>query len=209
MVIALESLNIDHIQEEGYVNLRCNPDPGCYGMIVQPRRHENDTGDLNRDAASELAWLDAWPHLKFTNEDEVPFEIGAACCAQFAVSRDQILKRPLEDYVRYHKWLMDTEMSDEISGRVMEYSWHMMFGKDPIQYVQAQHLRKTDALTVSSCPEIMECYMNLYPGKNPYGIDGNGEAIQGPDPQGVPGTSYEYEVPSSEDDRKGAAVQVS
>lgn len=31
-----------------------------------------------------------------------------------------------------------------------------------------------------SCPDMMECYMYLYPGKNPYGIDANGEAILQP-----------------------------
>lgn len=54
---------------------------------------------------------------------------------------------------------------------------------------------------------MMECYMKLYPGKNPYGIDANGEAIEGPAPQGTPGESH-AETPS-EEDRKGAAIQVS
>jgi hypothetical protein len=143
MVIALNSINVDHIQNEGYVNLRCNPDPGCYGLTIEPRRHINDAGDLDRDATSELAWLDAWPELDFTGEDEAPFQIATACCAQFAVSRDRILQRPLKDYIRYHQWLMDTTMSDEISGRIMEYSWHMMFGKEPIQYVGLPSIRKS------------------------------------------------------------------
>lgn len=142
MVKALDSINIDYVREQGYVNLRCNPEPGCYGLVIEPRRHINDVEPFDRDAASEMAWLDAWPYLNFTGEEEVPQQIASACCAQFAVSREQILKRPLEDYLRYHQWLMDTSMSDEISGRIMEYSWHMIFGKDPVQYVGSQSVCK-------------------------------------------------------------------
>lgn len=143
IVRALDSLNVSYIQNEGYVNLRCNLDPGCVGLIIEPRRHVNDTEPLDRDGASELAWLDAWPYLNFTDEEEAPVKIGAACCAQFAASRHQILKRPLEDYIRYHQWLMDTTLEDEISGRIMEYSWHMIFGKKPIQYVALQNAIKS------------------------------------------------------------------
>jgi hypothetical protein len=56
--------------------------------------------------------------------------IASACCAQFAVSRDQVLKRPLEDYVKIRQWVMDTDRDDASSGRVMEYLWHVIFGKD-------------------------------------------------------------------------------
>jgi hypothetical protein len=135
VVNSLNGLNLIYVQQQGYVNLRCNPDPGCYGLVVEPRRHAHDIEPLDRDAAFQVAWLDAWPYLSFTGDEEVPQEIAAACCAQFAVSREQILERPIEDYVRYHQWLMNTTMSDEISGRIMEYSWHMIFGKEPVQYV--------------------------------------------------------------------------
>lgn len=60
-------------------------------------------------------------------EIEVPDVVGASCCAQFAVSRDKVLERPRSDYVRFRKWLIDTELDDAISGRVFEYSWHSMF----------------------------------------------------------------------------------
>jgi Protein of unknown function (DUF3431) len=58
--------------------------------------------------------------------------IACACCAQFAVSRDQVLKRPLEDYVKIRQWVIDTERDDANSGRVMEYLWHVIFGKNLI-----------------------------------------------------------------------------
>ena len=29
-------------------------------------------------------------------------------------------------------------MSDEVSGRIMEHAWHMIFGKEPVQYVSVR-----------------------------------------------------------------------
>ena len=72
------------------------------------------------------AWATMFPDV------ELPQKIGAPCCAQFAVTREQVLKRPLEDYERIHKWLMDTELKDSMSGRVMEFLWHVIFGKPAV-----------------------------------------------------------------------------
>jgi hypothetical protein len=55
---------------------------------------------------------------------EVPEKVGVPCCSQFAVSREKILERPIEDYVRYRQWLLETTLPDDTSGRIMEYSWH-------------------------------------------------------------------------------------
>ena len=63
---------------------------------------------------------------------KAPVKVGAACCAQFAVSRGQVLKRPLSDYQRLRQWIIETEKSDAQSGRVMEFLWHVIFGKDAV-----------------------------------------------------------------------------
>ena len=63
---------------------------------------------------------------------EMPEHVGQPCCAQFAVSREQITKRSLEEYVSYRQWVLDTELDDEKSGRVMEYLWHVIFGKEAL-----------------------------------------------------------------------------
>lgn len=36
------------------------------------------------------------------------------------------------DYERYYNWVLSTELSDDVSGRVLEYSWHIIFGMDPV-----------------------------------------------------------------------------
>ena len=66
------------------------------------------------------------------SEAQAPTLVGAACCAQFAVSRDQVLARPLGDYERLREWIVDTEKSDAKSGRVLEFLWHVIFGKDAV-----------------------------------------------------------------------------
>jgi hypothetical protein len=75
--------------------------------------------------------------LQLFNNTDVPKKIGAACCGQFAVSREQVLKKPLSDYRHYLDWLINTALNDDTSGRVLEHLWHIIFGRDPVQYVYA------------------------------------------------------------------------
>jgi hypothetical protein len=123
-VDTVRMLQIDFVQRNGYANMRCGFIPGCPDEM-QPFRNPRDDW---RD--TEHVFAEAWEQL-FNNTD-VPEVVGVACCSQFAVARWQVLKRPLGDYQRYHKWLMETELTDEVSGRVMEYMWHIIFGREPV-----------------------------------------------------------------------------
>lgn len=123
-VISLRTLNLNFVQRNGYANLRCIHIPGCPDE-VQPFR---DPPEDHRTA--EHAMPNAWLHL--FNETNVPRVLGAPCCAQFAVSRDQVQKRPLDEYRRFYTWLMETPLNDETSGRVFEYLWHFIFGQTPV-----------------------------------------------------------------------------
>lgn len=58
--------------------------------------------------------------------------IGVPCCSQFAVSRDQVLKRSLDDYERYYNWVLTNKLSDDVTAHIMEYTWHIIFGMDPV-----------------------------------------------------------------------------
>ncbi|KAJ5691852.1 hypothetical protein N7462_001275 [Penicillium macrosclerotiorum] len=91
----------------------------------------------------EKHYADAWKEL-FGNTD-VPQSIGAPCCSQFAVSRDQVLQRPLSDYQRMYNWVLTNDLPDEVTSSIMEYSWHIIFGKDPI-----------------FCPDTFQCYADVY-----------------------------------------------
>lgn len=78
-------------------------------------------------------------------EDYVPEEVGAACCAQFAVSRERVLQRPKSDYEGFREWVVETEKNDAKSGRVMEFLWHVIFGMDAVY-----------------CPDEKQCYCDVY-----------------------------------------------
>ncbi|KAJ5794869.1 hypothetical protein N7457_001468 [Penicillium paradoxum] len=129
--IAMRNLQLDFIQQNGYVNLRCNWNPGCKG----PPRFN---GHVTEQVWMEIFDSTSTPPLNVSSPTQrespgqtylrQPAEIGAACCAQFAVSRDQVRRRPLDDYVKFRQWILDTELSDAASGRVMEFLWHIIFG---------------------------------------------------------------------------------
>jgi hypothetical protein len=123
-VISLQTLNINFVQRNGYVNLRCLGDPGC-PQEVMPFR---DPPEEHR--TTELAMADAWRN-SFNNSD-VPQILATPCCAQFAVSSRQVRERSLDEYKAYYKWLIDTPLNDYISGRIFEYLWHVLFRQDPV-----------------------------------------------------------------------------
>ncbi|KAF1995981.1 hypothetical protein P154DRAFT_394460, partial [Amniculicola lignicola CBS 123094] len=135
--ISLRSLNIDFVQKNGYANLRCNWEPGCPAE-VQPFRDMPKAEDAVGHVIPK-----AWQEL-FGNSD-VPEVLATPCCAQFAVSRKQVLKRPRSEYKRFHDWLIETELDDYTSGRVFEYLWHVIFGQDPVY-----------------CPDYAMCYCDVY-----------------------------------------------
>lgn len=122
-VVSLETLNFDFIQRNDYANLRCAPDPGCPHEVMPFRDPSEDHRTV------EAAMPDAWQGL-FNNTD-VPHVLATPCCAQFAVSSKQVQKRVLDAYKKYYRWLMETPLNDETSGRVFEYLWHVLFGQDP------------------------------------------------------------------------------
>lgn len=134
-VIAMRNLKLDFVQQNGYVNLRCNWNPGCKSA------HRSNT-HITEQIWSDIFASTSTPPLNTSSSTEQEFagqrylrkpaEIGAACCAQFALSREQVQKRPLEDYIRFRQWIIDTELSDASSGRVMEFLWHIIFGMEGV-----------------------------------------------------------------------------
>ncbi|KAJ5177281.1 uncharacterized protein N7482_003158 [Penicillium canariense] len=133
----LRNFQTAYLEAEGYVNLRCVWTLGC-PVEIHPlsdiHREDVHAGEYFKNAFVEL-----FPGTP------VPEEVGVSCCAQFGVTRDTVLQRPKSDYEFYRKWLAETDLKDEMSGRIMEYSWHMIFGKEPVH-----------------CPNAQECYCNVF-----------------------------------------------
>ncbi len=121
----IQRLSSERVQREGYMNLRCNWDPGCPGWI-HPGSIEDD---VNKQEQPTLAksWSELFPL------DSIPSLLAQPCCGQFAVSGDRIRSLPLSRYVSLREWLLSTNKSDYISGRVFEYVWQFIFtGKNVV-----------------------------------------------------------------------------
>ncbi|PWY75430.1 hypothetical protein BO70DRAFT_318780 [Aspergillus heteromorphus CBS 117.55] len=140
-VDSIRALQTDFVQQNGYANLRCQQTPGCPEEI-RPFREPAQSGKT-----TESVYAQAWVEL-FNNTD-VPEVVAVACCSQFAVSKAQVLQRPLEDYQRYYDWVLNNRLSDDLTAHVMEYTWHIIFGQDPVY-----------------CPDAYQCYSDVY--GNPY-----------------------------------------
>ena len=105
--------------------MRCTWVLGCPGEI-KPRRaitqveaaFEPDNDRANTEAAFAHAFQELFPNKP------VPDQVGIQCGAQFALAKWKVLERPRRDYVRFRDWLWKTPLEDNVSGRILEYSWH-------------------------------------------------------------------------------------
>ncbi|KAL6707675.1 hypothetical protein ACN47E_003796 [Coniothyrium glycines] len=136
---SISSLKLDFVKRNGFTNLRCMTNPGCPDEI-QPFRPEAERVALR---PQERVMAEVWTTL-FPGE-EVPRVLAAPCCAQFAVPASQIRQRPKAEYERFLNWVYETPLDDFTSGRVFEYLWHVIFGKDHVH-----------------CPDQEQCYVDQY-----------------------------------------------
>lgn len=134
----LKRLQLDHVSKEGYANLRCTWELGCpatirpFHRITQVEAALQPNNDrANTEAAYAQAFRELFPE-QLHREGSIPTEIGVPCGGQFAVTAKQVRQRPLCEYERYRDWLLATKLPDSISGRVFEYSWHIIFGKPAV-----------------------------------------------------------------------------
>ncbi|EDN06166.1 hypothetical protein I7I51_06548 [Histoplasma capsulatum] len=130
-VAHINRLSSERVTREGYMNLRCNWDPGCPAWL-HPGKTEADTGKPE-EANLATAWRALFPGI------EVPEVLAQACCAQFAISRARARAIPRARYVFYRDWILRTELSDSISGRVWEYLWQVLFAGQTV-FCPAKHV---------------------------------------------------------------------
>ena len=119
----IKHLSDGNVARKGYFNSRCHHDPGCPDWLHLDRpKKEWDYVKKNEERFfTRKLWRQLHPFAPF------PIAISQPCCAQFAVSRDRIRSQPRSEYIRYRNWLLKTKLEDEISGRIMEYTWQYLF----------------------------------------------------------------------------------
>jgi hypothetical protein len=127
----LQNLRHEAIDAKGYLNLRCMHNPGCPSHVAPNNPTEADikAGDARAHFAQIYREL-------FGMNAVVPDEIGAPCCAQFAVSRKQIRRRPKSEYIHMMKWVDETSarlIDSYAVGWVFESLWHVVFGMGAIE----------------------------------------------------------------------------
>ncbi|KAL2256550.1 hypothetical protein VTK26DRAFT_1500 [Humicola hyalothermophila] len=162
-VALLRRLDLPYVRGRGYANMRCVWTIGC-PVEIRPRldaagdafgdhRNESDrgtgtgTGSGSERSERKLTTKEIFQQAfeELMPGVEVPEEVGVSCCSQFAVSREAVWRRPRKEYERWREWLLQTPLEDDLSGRVFEYLWHIIFGKDAV-----------------FCPAAEECYCKLY-----------------------------------------------
>jgi hypothetical protein len=127
----LPHLRLAAIDAAGYVNLRCDLDPGC-PIAVNP--HDPTEQDLAGYKEPRAHFVEIYSELFNVPPEQVPKHVGGVCCAQFAVSRKRILERPKKDYERMMNWIANTTQVESYGvGWVFEKIWHVVFGMDATQ----------------------------------------------------------------------------
>lgn len=138
----LNDLRLDTVMERGYVNLRCLDNPGCPDEI-RPWRDPLDPEKLPEQIYPYI-YADFF-NLSLREVRQQVEVVATPCCAQFAVSRAQILQRPKEEYERYRTYIEETTYDDDTIGRVLEYMWHIIFGAEAVH-----------------CPRASTCYCEVF-----------------------------------------------
>lgn len=124
LIRSIQDLQIPHIQSSGYAPLHCPTKQECEDTIL-PFRHPPD-----EYRTLEVKMAKAWEQM-FNNTD-VPKELASPSGSSFVVSREQVRKRTVGEYMRYWNWLAKTKMDDDSAGAVVERLWHVVFGREGV-----------------------------------------------------------------------------
>jgi hypothetical protein len=135
--VMVRHLSPERVSRDGYMNLRCHWEPGCPDWL---HTGTTESDELKKEQAILAS---VWPEL-FPGE-QIPTVLAQPCCAQFAVSRERIEAIPKERFISLRDWVLETELSDFLSGRIFEYTWQYIFTNSPFH-----------------CPSMSACYCDGY-----------------------------------------------
>lgn len=131
MVEAISGLQRVPLARQGYVSLRCEWYTSCPTEDQPPKSLEALVSDLEAVTKGTQATINGNWHQLFPHEP-LPPTFVAPIGAQFAVTRQAILRRPKSDYERLRSWLLTTLLEDDLSGRVFEQLWAYIFLQEPV-----------------------------------------------------------------------------
>lgn len=118
--------------KHGFSTLRCTWLLGCPLEIRPDPSADEKWDDPGADQRAKTEAVYAVAFAELFPGTPVPEGVGVHCGAQFAATRERIRARSLDEYRSYRDWLWTTGLTDEFSGRVMEYSWHQILGQPAV-----------------------------------------------------------------------------
>ena len=76
-----------------------------------------------------LQWYQEYveEYIPFDTLKSEDFTLGYKGAAQFLIKRESIAKLPKVFYEKIYTWLITTDIPSEISGRFLEWTWHIFF----------------------------------------------------------------------------------
>ena len=158
----IRNLRLQHVEEEGFTNVRCTWVLGCPHEVT-PRLDSTTASENDYSTVRvEAAYADAY--RQFFPTQTVPEQVGTHCGAQFAMTKTRVRQRPLADYELYRRWLWDTKLDDSVSGRILEYTWH---SKSDILLTRSMNSFLTYRAVIMGkpavhCPDAGECFCQKY-----------------------------------------------
>lgn len=135
--LMVRHLSPERVTREGYMNMRCQWDPGCPDWL------HPTTVNFDEHKPEERFLFESWTEL-FPSV-QIPTTLAQPCGAQFAVSRERILSIPRVRFISLRNWLLRTDLDDFLSGRIFEYTWQFIFSSSPLH-----------------CPSMSACYCDGY-----------------------------------------------
>ncbi|KAF7571350.1 DUF3431 domain-containing protein [Pyrenophora tritici-repentis] len=129
----IPKLRARSIQSSGFAPLKCPEVEMCEKLVHPFRSPPYEIRTLDEPMGN--VWKQIFGDAKMGGED-----LAASPSAEFAVSKAQVQKRSVDEYLKAWTWLNRTPMDDDSAGLVLEYLWPFLFGRDAL-----------------FCPDFKEC----------------------------------------------------
>lgn len=117
-------LRVPFVQSAGFAPLKCPSEEACE-KLVRPFR---DPPDELRTMEEPME--NVWKQI--FGDRKVREDLATPPSAELAVSKAQVRKRGVNEYLKAWTWLNRTVMDDDSAGLVMEYLWPFLFGGDAV-----------------------------------------------------------------------------
>lgn len=129
----IRRLSLDRVSRVGFMNARCQLDPGCPNWIHFGRSEADRKNDKKPEepAFSVHLWRQLFPIDGSEDKNDhrlfVPRTLSAPTGSQFAVTKEKILARSRSDYIFFRKWIIETPIESDLVGQIFSFLWQYIF----------------------------------------------------------------------------------